>query len=131
MITPLYAAIIGILFLVLTVRVIRYRRSNQIGLGDGGDKGLLKRSRAHANCAEFAPLGLLLMFLVEETGSQAWVVHAIGILLVVGRIAHGYGFSASPPVMSLRVAGTLMTLTSFVLSILVLVIYSFTSFQPA
>ena len=61
MITGLYGALIALVFLALSARVIMYRRANQLGLGDHGDKSLMKRMRAQANCAEYAPFGLLLM----------------------------------------------------------------------
>ncbi|MEL6509762.1 MAG: MAPEG family protein [Pseudomonadota bacterium] len=108
-ITALYAGLIALLFMVLSFRVIGYRRSNQIGLGDAGDKSLLKRMRAQANCAEYAPIGLILLALVEAQGTPGWVVHGLGLMLLAGRLAHGYGFSASPPVMNLRVGGMLLT----------------------
>ena len=52
MITALYAIPLALLFLILTARVITYRRDNQIGLGDDGDKSLMKRMRAQANFTE-------------------------------------------------------------------------------
>jgi len=104
MITALYAGPIAILLLVLSTRVITYRRANQLGLGDHGNNSLLKRMRAQANCAEYAPIGILLMLLVELQDAPALLVHTIGLLLLIGRLLHGYGFSASPPKMNLRVS---------------------------
>lgn len=124
MITALYAIPLAVLFLTLSARVITYRRANQIGLGDQGDKSLMKRMRAQANCAEYVPFGLLLMALVELNGAPAIVVHLIGIVLLIGRVAHGYGFSASPPRMSLRVRGMMLTLGSYVLAIVTLAVTS-------
>lgn len=108
-ITPLYAGLIALIFLVLCFRVIFYRRANQIGLGDAGDKSLLKRMRAQANCAEYAPIGLILLALVELQGAPGPVVHGLGVTLLLGRAMHAYGFSASPPVMPLRVWGMILT----------------------
>lgn len=117
MITGFYAALIAVVFLVLCVRVIRYRRGNKIGLGDDGDKSLMKRMRAQANCAEYAPFGLILMALVELQNPNMFLLHLIGLTLLAGRLAHGFGFSASPPVMRLRVGGMMLTFTSFGLSV--------------
>lgn len=122
MITSLYAIPIAVLFLILSARVITYRRANQLGLGDHGDKSLTKRMRAQANCAEYAPFALLLMVLCESGGASAWVVHLIGLLLLIGRVAHGYGFSASPPRITLRVMGTLLTMASYGASIVTLAV---------
>ncbi|WP_375281697.1 MAPEG family protein [Pseudooctadecabacter sp.] len=118
MITPLYAAALALIFIALSIRVITYRRGNQLGLGDHGDKSLMKRMRAHANFAEYAPFGLLLMLLVELQEGAGWVLHLTGLLLLLGRAGHAYGFSASPPKMNLRVGGMLMTFASIVVSVL-------------
>lgn len=109
-ITPIYAALVALLLLWLSVRVIRYRRSNRLSLGDAGDKGLIKRMRAQANCAEYAPIGLILLLITELQGAPDIALHALGALLLAGRVIHGYGFSASPPRMNLRVLGMFLTL---------------------
>lgn len=124
MITALYASFIALVFLALSVRVIAYRRENKIGLGDDGDKSLMKRMRAQANCAEYAPIALVLLLILELQSAPAVLVHLIGAMLLAGRIAHGYGFSASPPIMRLRVAGTLLTLTSIALAALANLLFS-------
>ena len=111
-ITALYAAPLAILFLWLSIRVIGTRRSELIGLGDGGNKSLMKRMRAQANCAEYVPIGIVVLALVELQGGPAPLVHALGATLLIGRLLHGWGFSASPPNMMGRQVGMLMTLTS-------------------
>lgn len=45
-VTALYTACVALLFLILSARVILYRRANRISLGDVGDKALIKRMRA-------------------------------------------------------------------------------------
>ena len=51
-ITPLYAALLTLLMIALSVRVVQYRRANMISVGDSNDKALLKRIRAQGNCVE-------------------------------------------------------------------------------
>lgn len=121
-ITPIYAALIALLFLLLSARVIRYRRANRLSLGDEGDRALLQRMRAQANCAEYAPIAVLLLVLLELQGWPVWVVHLAGLTLLAGRVAHGYGFSAHPQIMGLRAVGMVMTLTMIALSALFLLI---------
>ena len=121
-ITSVYAALLTLLFLALSARVITYRRSRQLGLGDEGDRDLLRRMRAQANCAEYAPLGVVLLALVELQGTAVWGVHALGGMLTVGRLAHGWGFSRRPMIMPLRVGGMALTLTMLALSALVLLV---------
>ncbi len=125
MITGAYAALIAIIFIALSVRVILFRRQNQLGLGDHGNKSLMKRMRAQANCAEYAPFGLLLMALVELQDAAPSALHMIGATLLLGRIVHGYGFSASPPIMLMRQAGMMLTFASYLVSISCLLFLSF------
>ena len=116
-ITPVYAGLVGLMLVALSFRVIFRRRSAKVSLGDGDDTELRKCIRVQANCAEYAPFALLLMLLVELEGGSPLFVHAIGITLLLGRLMHGYGFSASPPIMPLRTYGMLLTFTSLALSI--------------
>ncbi|SMX37847.1 MAPEG family protein [Octadecabacter ascidiaceicola] len=125
MITGVYASAVALIFLTLSVRVILYRRKNQLGLGDHGDKSLMKRMRAQANCAEYAPFGLLLMALVELQDADPSAVHLIGATLLLGRIVHGYGFSTSPPIMLMRQAGMMLTFASYLVSVYCLLFFAF------
>ncbi len=108
-ITTIYAAIIALLFLALSFRVITYRRGNLISLGDHGDKALETRIRAQGNCAEYAPIGLILLGLVELNGAAPIIIHLLGLMLLAGRLMHGIGFWGDRPVMLLRVWGMLLT----------------------
>ncbi len=110
-VTALYAALLALVFLVLCVRVITYRREHRLGLGDHGDRELVRRMRAQANCAEYAPIGLFLLALTEAQGAPGLVVHALGAMLLMGRAAHAWGFSQKPMNMRLRVGGMALTLT--------------------
>ncbi|MEM9972300.1 MAG: MAPEG family protein, partial [Pseudomonadota bacterium] len=104
-ITLLYASLIGILFLILSVRVILGRRAVRVAWGDGGDKELKRRIRGQANCAEYAPIGLLLLTLLELNGAPGWELHLIGVVLVAGRALHGWAFSFADAPMLARVGG--------------------------
>ncbi|MFM2391050.1 MAG: hypothetical protein RLZZ437_2605 [Pseudomonadota bacterium] len=112
-ITPLYAAPITLLFMYLAIRVIRYRRSERVAFGDQGDQALLRLMRAHGNCAEYAPLGLILLGMAELAGAGAMGLHLAGALLVLGRVVHGVGLAHYPRVINCRVVGILATFTSY------------------
>ena len=116
--TPIYAALCTLIFLVLSARVILYRRANLISLGDKGDKNLLKRMRAQANCAEYAPIGLLLLLLTELAAAPGIAVHILGGMLFLGRLLHAVGFAATPQKMILRQVGMVLTLAMLGLSAL-------------
>ena len=123
-ITSLYASLISLLFLWLSARVIFFRRQNRISLGDDGNKSLMKRMRAQANCAEYAPIVLILLAFIEVSGAPAIAVHGLGMMLLLARVLHGWGFSASPPVMNARVLGTALTLTMILVSALGLLFHN-------
>lgn len=111
-ITGLYAAPLAVLFLVLSFRVISYRRGNSISLGDGGDALLLARVRAQGNFVEYAPFGLLLLMIAEIQGTSSIWLHVCGALLLMGRVLHGVNFSFGIRSMLLRVGGMIFTLLS-------------------
>ena len=111
-ITAFYAALLAVLFIYLSVRVIGCRRERRVEFGHGEDFELLRRMRVHANFAEYVPFALLLMALAESMVPPDLVVHLAGLLLIVGRLLHAYGTSQSPPIMRYRVYGTALTITA-------------------
>lgn len=125
-ITPIYAALVALVFLALSWRVITYRRANGISLGDTGDKNLIKRMRAQANCAEYSPLGLLLLLLAELSGAPAVALHLLGVALVAGRVLHPLGFAATPQKIILRQIGMLLTLLMMATTALGLLFHALT-----
>lgn len=115
-ITAIYAAAIAVLFLILSARTIGQRRTASVEIGtatrDGtDDRELLRRVRVHANCAEYAPIGLLLLGLAESLRAAPLALHVLGAALLAGRIVHAVGLSATPHILPLRVGGMVMTLT--------------------
>lgn len=117
-ITPLYAGLIALLYIHLSIRVIKIRRGDRISLGDGGRDDMAYRVRAHANLAEYAPLGLILLGMIELQGAPIWAVHILGLMLLVGRLLHAWAFGQSPQNMPGRVYGMLLTLLMIILAAL-------------
>jgi len=107
--SALYAALLGLLAAVLTVRVIMGRVRTGIQAGDGGDARLGQAIRAHANSSEQAPLALLLIALVEVLGTPTAWVHALGIVLVLARLSSAWGLSHSLGATQPRQAGAGLT----------------------
>jgi uncharacterized membrane protein YecN with MAPEG domain len=112
-VVPLYAAILGLLFVALSVRTIRVRRRFRVGVGDGGNPALLRAMRVHSNFAEYVPIALILLALVEMGGASPLMIHGLGACLVAGRVSHAFGVSHDKENYRFRVAG--MALTFFVL----------------
>ncbi|MEJ5218169.1 MAPEG family protein [Cognatishimia sp. D5M38] len=108
-ITPIYASLIALIFFALCWRVIAYRRAHKLSLGDEGNRSLLRRMRAQANCAEYAPFGLLLLLMLEMQSGNVVFVHAMGLCLLLGRAAHAYGFASKPMNLPMRQLGMVLT----------------------
>ena len=115
-ILPIYAAVFAIFFVVLSIRTIRQRRKLKIGLGDSGNNDMQRAMRVHANFAEYVPLSLLMIYLVEQSGVYAWFLHALCLGLLVGRLAHAYGVSQQRENFRFRVTGMILTFTTLITS---------------
>jgi uncharacterized protein len=111
-ITALVAALLAPLYLLLTLRVIGQRRSVKVAIGDGGDKGLTRLMRVHANFTETVPFALILMGLAESLNAQPRLLYIAAAALVIGRLAHAYGVSQSPETFMFRVTGMVLTFVS-------------------
>ena len=109
-ITPLYAGILAILFFALSIRVVAMRGTG-ISLGDGGNPEMMRRIRGHANFAEYVPLILLMMAFLELSRFSAYLLHGLGIALVIGRVLHGYALSFTERFKFGRFYGTVLTFT--------------------
>lgn len=109
-ITPLYAGILALVFFALSVRVVAMRGTG-ISLGDGGNPAMLRRIRGHANFAEYVPLILLMMAFLELSRYSAYLLHGLGIALVIGRVLHGYALSFAEKFKFGRFYGTVLTFT--------------------
>jgi len=118
MVTPLYAGFLALLFIALATRVIQHRKSARISTGDGGDPALNKKMRVQANCAEYAPVGLILLLLAELQGAPGWALHLLGATLLLGRLAHAAGMGATPQRINLRVFGMMLTLAMIAIAAL-------------
>src|SRR6476469_2906028 len=94
-ITLLFAALHGLVLLVLLGRVSRLRHGRGIGFGDGGDPELARAIRVHANFVEHVPFALLLLGLLELCGLPTGWLWVFGSALLLGRIMHAIGLSAS------------------------------------
>jgi uncharacterized membrane protein YecN with MAPEG domain len=109
MVTPLYAGLLAIWYLVLCVRIIQYRGKAKINLGDGGDAHMFRLQRAQANFGEYVPLLLLMMGFLELSHWSVYVLHALGVGLLLARLLHGYALSFTEKWMFGRFWGTALT----------------------
>lgn len=104
-----YALALALLYVTLTVLVIKQRYRAKAALGDGGDEQLQRAIRAHGNFAEFVPFALLLIALAEMNASPSWSIHVLGSVLVLARISHAYGITQGMAKMKFRQFGVIGT----------------------
>lgn len=108
-ITPIYAGLLALLYLVLSYRIIKMRGPGGPSLGDGGDPMLLRRIRAHGNFAEYVPFILLMIGMLELGHFPGYALHALGLTLLIARLLHGYALSFSESFKFGRFWGTALT----------------------
>ncbi len=124
-VTPVYAAVLALIFIALSVRTLQLRRRLNIAVGDSYDLQMLRSFRVHANFAEYVPLSLLLIYMYEAGNGMIHVVHALCIALIVGRLSHAYGVGRIEEDYRFRVFGMALTLTAISGAALgVLVVYA-------
>jgi uncharacterized membrane protein YecN with MAPEG domain len=115
-ITGFYLGVLALLYVVLGLQVSRLRRGNRVVFGDGDNIKLRSAIRAHANFAEYVPIIVLLVAMLEMSGLPATRVHLLMGALLVARLLHPLGMYVGPRTMQFqicRVGG--ITLTLFVL----------------
>ncbi len=93
MISMLYAGLCTLLVIFLALRVVKWRREHKIGLGHGDNIELQCRVRAHANATEYMPLALILLGSLELTGYSPIIIHILGSVFFLSRVAHAWGVS--------------------------------------
>ncbi len=108
-ITSFYVGVLALLFLALSFRVSLGRIKHRVLIGDGSNEDLFRRMRAQANTAEYLPLALIILALVEGSTAPAWVAHLFGAALVVGRVFHAYALSSVGAPAAYRQIGVLLT----------------------
>jgi len=106
-ITALYTALLTLLFVSLAFNIIRLRFKHKVGLGDGGEKELIKAIRIHGNFAEYVPLALILLAGFELGGGDSLWVHIFGSVLFLSRILHALGLSQSIGMSKPRAVGVI------------------------
>ena len=107
-IVALYIALNLLLTPVLMFRVGQVRVGKNIMLGDGGDKLMLSRMRAHANFTENAPLALIGLIGLAMLSAHPIILHVFGAAFFIVRILQAMGMSGAFKLG--RLIGTLLTL---------------------
>lgn len=107
-VTPLYAGLLALWFVVLSARVVNVRRRG-LPFGDNGDANVTRVVRAQGNFAEYVPFALLMMGFLEAGRHSIYLLHALGIALLVARLLHGFALSFAWQPRFARIAGAALT----------------------
>lgn len=89
-ITLLYGGLTFLLVLFLGLNVSRARGKHQAGFGTMPE-AMNREIRAHGNAAEWAPLAIVLLLLLELSGVSSLALHLLGGSILLGRVVHGVG----------------------------------------
>ena len=112
-ITAAYLGVLALLYAVLGLQVSRLRRGHRVLFGDGDNIKLRSAIRAHANFAEYVPLIVLMVAVLEMSGLAALRVHLLMAALLLARLMHPLGMYVGPRTLQFqicRVGGISLTL---------------------
>lgn len=115
-VTGLFAALLTLLYIVLAVRIIRLRWRERVGIGTGDSLALKAAVRVHGNFAEYVPLGLILLALMEANQASELMLFVMGGVLFVARVFHAIGLTKSIGVSIYRSIGVLGTFSMLLVS---------------
>ena len=113
-----------ILLLVLSMRVVRLRRAHRVALGDADIPALTHAVRAFGNATEYVPAGLIAIAVLALAGAAPMVIHALGLLLLAGRVSHAVGLSRSGGASLGRSVGVLLTWLAYIVGAVALIFYA-------
>ncbi len=116
-IAPVYAGFFGIMLVLLSWRIVRLRHkygSFNHKMNEGGHNEMTAAVRAQGNFIEYLPLALLLMWMLETMQFSAWIIHALGVLLILARLLHVHGLNEPGGNGAGRKRGTRLTWTQIV-----------------
>jgi uncharacterized membrane protein YecN with MAPEG domain len=116
-VTGIYASLLAVLMLVLSLRVSIHRFRTNISILHGGDMSLAQTIRHHGNMTEYVPIALILMGIAEAQGAGGMFLHAIGAVLLVSRLIHPFGVRHGNPMLPPRAIGHFGTFASMLLAI--------------
>jgi len=120
-VTAFYASLLALLFVWLSLNVIKLRRRFQIRLGDGNNNELRAAISAQSNAAQYIPFALLLIALLEINQAHLLFLHILGLMLLCGRIVHALGILKNQ--IPLRVKGMQLTLFTLIGSAVLNLLY--------
>ena len=106
---PVYASLLGLLFIKLSFNVINARRQARIAVGDGGNPQLQRTIAVHSNFAQYVPIALLLLTFCEMQQAPSLFIHLLAAALLISRVLHAHGVSKANEDFKFRKAAMVTT----------------------
>ncbi len=126
---PFLIAIACLIFVALTVNVIKNRRRTQQGLGNHKNDPALERAiRAHGNFSEITPFAFVALWLMCQTDIHRFVILTTGIFFLLGRIFHAVSLIYLEPVhnvIKFRILGMMTSFVTILFGVSVFLLYQF------
>jgi hypothetical protein len=120
----LWSGLLLMLMLLLSVRVALNRKKHKVLLGDGTASQITLPGRVFGNAAEYIPVGVGALALLAMLGMPAMAVHAVGAVLLAGRLIHAVSLSDRKPTFG-RVLGMALTYLALFTAGGMLVVHAF------
>ncbi|OYY79667.1 MAG: hypothetical protein B7Y43_00985 [Sphingomonas sp. 28-62-20] len=118
-ITALTASALAILLVGLAINTIRLQMKYSAAFGDHGHQDLTSAIRAHGNLAEYMPIGITLIAMLEASGVNFTLLAGLAGGFVVCRMLNAIGLFNPPgppgPARSIGIVGTLLILLGLAL----------------
>lgn len=122
--TALWTALLVLVLLVLSLRVVRQRQAHHVEFGDGDVPDLARAIRAFGNAAEYVPAGIGGLIALAAVGAPPMALHMAGAMLLAGRVIHAVALSRSHAASAMRAAGMLLTWLAYIFQIVALAIFA-------
>jgi uncharacterized membrane protein YecN with MAPEG domain len=108
-VTALYAALLGLIGIVLAGMVGQARGKAKIAVNDGGDRRIIIANRRHLNWVEYVPYIVILLAIIELNGGSKTWLHVMGGALLVSRLVHPFGIDPDKMDTPARIIGAGLT----------------------
>jgi len=116
LITLVSASLLGLLLVYLSVNVTNVRGRGGAEPESAEAENLHNAIRAHGNLTEYAPLGLILIALLEGLHANYYVVLGVAVAFVAGRYMHGLTFGKFEGRNPFRFWGTVLTFVALLVA---------------
>ncbi len=122
MLTSVYVGLLGLLYMKMSLDVIKKRRSLQISLGAGDNNQIQPWVSAHSNFAAYVPFLVAMLYALESAlNGSIGLVLIFGTAILAGRILHYAGVAREKTNFKLRQIGMHLTLWPMLLMSLLLI----------